>query len=73
VRAITGIKTLKALAVETKMKRRWEEQLEAYVYGQSIPGRTCSAISPRQDVKMVESLVTVRILVVRRKVVLTAT
>jgi subfamily B ATP-binding cassette protein HlyB/CyaB len=31
VEAITGIETLKALAVEPQMQRRWEEQLAAYV------------------------------------------
>ncbi len=31
VETITGIETLKALAVEPQMQRRWEEQLAAYV------------------------------------------
>ncbi len=31
VESITGIQTLKALAVEPQMQRRWEEQLAAYV------------------------------------------
>ncbi len=31
VESITGIQTLKALAVEPSMQRRWEEQLAAYV------------------------------------------
>ena len=31
VEAVTGIETLKAMAVEPQMQRRWEEQLAAYV------------------------------------------
>ena len=31
VEAVTGIQTLKAMAVEPQMRRRWEEQLAAYV------------------------------------------
>ncbi|MFX6226132.1 ABC transporter transmembrane domain-containing protein, partial [Acinetobacter baumannii] len=31
VESITGIETLKALAVEPQMQRRWEEQLAGYV------------------------------------------
>lgn len=31
VESITGVQTLKALAVEPQMQRRWEEQLAAYV------------------------------------------
>ncbi|MBZ9797251.1 type I secretion system permease/ATPase [Mesorhizobium sp. ES1-4] len=31
VESITGVETLKALAVEPQMQRRWEEQLAAYV------------------------------------------
>ena len=31
VESITGIETLKAMAVEPQMQRRWEEQLAGYV------------------------------------------
>jgi subfamily B ATP-binding cassette protein HlyB/CyaB len=31
VEAVTGVETLKAMAVEPRMQRRWEEQLAAYV------------------------------------------
>src|SRR5256884_2498087 len=31
VESVTGVETLKAMAVETQMQRRWEEQLAAYV------------------------------------------
>ncbi len=31
VEAVTGIQTVKALAVETRMRQRWEERLAAYV------------------------------------------
>ncbi len=29
--AVTGVETLKAMAVEPQMRRRWEEQLAGYV------------------------------------------
>ncbi len=29
--SVTGVETLKAMAVEPQMQRRWEEQLAAYV------------------------------------------
>ncbi|WP_426422607.1 type I secretion system permease/ATPase [Bradyrhizobium genosp. A] len=32
VESVTGIQTLKAMAVEPQMQRRWEEQLAAYVH-----------------------------------------
>jgi subfamily B ATP-binding cassette protein HlyB/CyaB len=32
VESVTGVETLKALAVEPQMQRRWEEQLAAYVH-----------------------------------------
>jgi subfamily B ATP-binding cassette protein HlyB/CyaB len=32
VEAVTGVETLKAMAVEPRMQRRWEEQLAAYVH-----------------------------------------
>ena len=31
VESVTGIETLKAMAVEPQMQRRWEEQLAGYV------------------------------------------
>ena len=31
VESVTGVETLKAMAVEPQMQRRWEEQLAAYV------------------------------------------
>ena len=31
VETVTGIETLKAMAVEPQMQRRWEEQLAGYV------------------------------------------
>jgi ATP-binding cassette, subfamily B, bacterial HlyB/CyaB len=56
VENVTGIETLKAMAVEPQMQRRWEEQLAAYVSASfrvlSLaipPARSCSssARSPR--------------------------
>ena len=41
-RGVTGVETVKAMAVEPQMQRRWEEQLAAYV-GASFP-----ASPPRQ-------------------------
>jgi subfamily B ATP-binding cassette protein HlyB/CyaB len=31
VESVTGVETLKAMAVEPQMQRRWEEQLAGYV------------------------------------------
>src|SRR5262249_33997397 len=60
VESVTGIETLKAMAVETQMQRRWEEQLAAYV-GASFRvlslGNTAS-----QAVQLVSKLVTAAIL-----------
>jgi subfamily B ATP-binding cassette protein HlyB/CyaB len=56
VESITGIETLKALAVEPQMQRRWEEQLAAYV-------RTSFRVSnlgnwASQSVQLISKLVT---------------
>ena len=37
VESVTGIETLKAMAVEPQMQRRWEEQLAGYVT-RELPG-----------------------------------
>ena len=37
VESVTGVETLKAMAVEPQMQRRWEEQLAGYV-GRELPG-----------------------------------
>jgi subfamily B ATP-binding cassette protein HlyB/CyaB len=60
VESVTGIETLKAMAVEPQMQRRWEEQLAGYVTAsfrvQSL-GNTAS-----QLVQLISKIVTVAIL-----------
>src|SRR5436190_2390409 len=56
VESVTGIETLKAMAVEPQMQRRWEEQLAGYVsasFGVLSLGNTAS-----QTVQLVSKLVT---------------
>ncbi|GLS17857.1 peptidase C39 [Labrys miyagiensis] len=60
VESITGVQTLKALAVEPQMNRRWEEQLAGYV---SASFRVVSLGNiASQAVQLVSHLVTVAIL-----------
>ena len=60
VESITGVQTLKALAVEPQMNRRWEEQLAGYV---SASFRVISLGNvTNQAVQLVNHLVTVAIL-----------
>jgi ATP-binding cassette, subfamily B, bacterial HlyB/CyaB len=67
VEAVTGIQTLKALAVEPQMNRRWEEQLAAYV---SASFRVVSLGNvTTQVVQLVNQLVTVAILFFGAKLV----
>jgi ATP-binding cassette, subfamily B, bacterial HlyB/CyaB len=68
VETITGIETLKALAVEPQMQRRWEEQLAAYV-------RTSFKVSnlgnwASQGIQLVNKLVTAAILFFGAKAVI---
>jgi subfamily B ATP-binding cassette protein HlyB/CyaB len=60
VESITGIETLKAMAVEPQMQRRWEEQLAAYV------GASFRVIAlgnwASQGVQLISKLVTALIL-----------
>ena len=60
VESVTGVETLKAMAVEPQMQRRWEEQLAAYV-GASFRvlrlGNTASNV-----VQLVSKLVTAAVL-----------
>jgi subfamily B ATP-binding cassette protein HlyB/CyaB len=56
VESITGVETLKAMAVEPQMQRRWEEQLAAYV---SASFRVISLGNwASQSVQMVSKIVT---------------
>ncbi|TPM07081.1 type I secretion system permease/ATPase [Mesorhizobium sp. B2-3-11] len=60
VESVTGVETLKALAIEPQMQRRWEEQLAGYVaasFRVLSLGNTAS-----QTVQMVNKLVTAAVL-----------
>jgi subfamily B ATP-binding cassette protein HlyB/CyaB len=68
VEAITGIGTLKALAVEPQMQRRWEEQLASYVrssFRVSTLGNWAS-----QSIQLINKLVTAAILFFGAKAVI---
>jgi ATP-binding cassette, subfamily B, bacterial HlyB/CyaB len=68
VESITGVQTLKALAVEPQMNRRWEEQLAGYV---SASFRVISLSNvASQAVQLVNHLVTVAILFFGAKLVI---
>ena len=60
VESVTGVETLKAMAVEPQMQRRWEEQLAAYV------ARELSRLKLRQwasqAMQLINKLVTAAIL-----------
>jgi ATP-binding cassette, subfamily B, bacterial HlyB/CyaB len=68
VESVTGVETLKAMAVEPQMQRRWEEQLAAYVaasFRVVSLGNTAS-----QTVQLINKLVTAGILYVGAKLVI---
>ncbi|MCP3382653.1 type I secretion system permease/ATPase [Bradyrhizobium sp. CCGUVB4N] len=68
VESVSGIETLKAMAVEPQMQRRWEEQLAAYVsasFGVTSLGNTAS-----QLVQFVSKVVTAGILYVGARLVI---
>jgi ATP-binding cassette, subfamily B, bacterial HlyB/CyaB len=68
VESITGVQTLKALAVEPQMQRHWEEQLAAYVaasFGVLSLGNVAS-----QSVQFVSRLVTAAVLFFGAKLVI---
>jgi subfamily B ATP-binding cassette protein HlyB/CyaB len=58
--SITGAETLKAMAVEPQMQRRWEEQLAAYVSA-SFKAMNLSNVS-NQSASLINKVVTVMIL-----------
>ncbi|MGE0108198.1 MAG: type I secretion system permease/ATPase [Bdellovibrionales bacterium] len=60
VESITGIETLKAMAVEPQMQRRWEEQLAGYVKASFRVMNLANWAS--QSVQMVSKIVTAAIL-----------
>ena len=68
VESVTGIETLKAMAVEPQMQRRWEEQLAGYVaasFRVLSLGNTAS-----QTVQLVSKIVTASILYFGAKLVI---
>jgi ATP-binding cassette, subfamily B, bacterial HlyB/CyaB len=68
VESVTGIETLKAMAVEPQMQRRWEEQLAGYVaasFRVLSLGNTAS-----QGVQLVSKVVTAGILYIGAKLVI---
>jgi subfamily B ATP-binding cassette protein HlyB/CyaB len=60
VEAVTGVETLKAMAVEPQLQRRWEEQLAAYV-GSSFAVATLANVA-NQAINLVSKINTVVIL-----------
>jgi subfamily B ATP-binding cassette protein HlyB/CyaB len=68
VESITGVETLKSMAVEQQMQRRWEEQLAGYV---AASFRVLSlANNASQAVQLVSKLVTAAILYLGAKLVI---
>ena len=68
VESVSGIETLKAMAVEPQMQRRWEEQLAGYVsasFGVTSLGNTAS-----QLVQLVSKIVTAAVLYVGARLVI---
>jgi ATP-binding cassette, subfamily B, bacterial HlyB/CyaB len=68
VESITGVQTLKALAVEPQMQRRWEEQLAAYVAA-SFRVLSLGNVAS-QSVQFVSRLVTAAVLFFGAKLVI---
>src|SRR5262245_28771705 len=68
VESVTGIETLKAMAVEPQMQRRWEEQLAGYV-GASFKVLSL-ANTASQSVQLVSKLVTAATLFFGAKLVI---
>ncbi|HLN09268.1 MAG TPA: type I secretion system permease/ATPase [Xanthobacteraceae bacterium] len=68
VESITGVETLKAMAVEPQMQRRWEEQLAAYVTASFRVLRLGNTAS--QLIQLVSKLVTAAILFLGAKLVI---
>jgi ATP-binding cassette, subfamily B, bacterial HlyB/CyaB len=68
VESITGIETLKAMAVEPQMQRRWEEQLAGYVQASFRVANIGNWAS--QGVQLVSKLVTAAMLFFGAKAVI---
>jgi ATP-binding cassette, subfamily B, bacterial HlyB/CyaB len=68
VESVTGVETLKAMAVEPQMQRRWEEQLAGYVAA-SFRVLSLGNVAS-QSVQLVSKLVTAGVLFVGAKLVI---
>jgi subfamily B ATP-binding cassette protein HlyB/CyaB len=68
VESVTGVETLKAMAVEPQMQRRWEEQLAGYVAASFRVLRLGNVAS--QSVQLVSKLVTAAVLFFGAKLVI---
>jgi ATP-binding cassette, subfamily B, bacterial HlyB/CyaB len=68
VESVTGIETLKAMAVESQMQRRWEEQLAGYVAASFRVTSLSNTAS--QTVQLISKLVTAGILYFGAKLVI---
>ena len=68
VESVTGVETLKAMAIEPQMQRRWEEQLASYVAASFRVLRLGNIAS--QSVQMVSKIVTAAILYFGAKLVI---
>jgi len=68
VESVTGVETLKAMAVEPQMQRRWEEQLAGYVTASFRVLRLGNTAS--QSVQLVSKLVTAAVLYFGAKLVI---
>jgi subfamily B ATP-binding cassette protein HlyB/CyaB len=68
VESVTGVETLKAMAIEPQMQRRWEEQLAGYVASSFRVLQLGNVAS--QSVQLVSKLVTAAVLYVGAKLVI---
>jgi subfamily B ATP-binding cassette protein HlyB/CyaB len=68
VESVTGVETLKAMAIEPQMQRRWEEQLAGYVASSFRVLQLGNIAS--QSVQLVSKLVTAAVLYVGAKLVI---
>jgi subfamily B ATP-binding cassette protein HlyB/CyaB len=68
VECVTGIETLKAMAIEPQMQRRWEEQLAGYVASSFRVLQLGNVAS--QSVQLVSKFVTAAVLYVGAKLVI---
>src|SRR6185437_377257 len=68
VESVTGVETLKSMAVEPQMQRRWEEQLAGYVAASFRVLKLANNAS--QTVQLISKLVTAALLYVGAKLVI---